>query len=52
MADGGPHVPAPKVSRPSKKKTAHQTKTMEPPQKDPPKQNTHEGLSLHWNQKW
>ena len=36
MADRGPHVPAPKVG---KAKTAHQTKTREPPQKNPPKQN-------------
>ena len=37
IANRGPHAPAPKVSRPPETKTAHQTKTKEPPQKNPPK---------------
>ena len=36
MADRGPPAPAPKASR---AKTAHQTKTREPPHKNTPKQN-------------
>ena len=36
MADKGPPAPAPKAVR---AKNAHQTKTKEPPQKNPPKQN-------------
>ena len=37
MADRGPHVPAPKAGR---VKAAHQTKTREHPQKNPPKQKS------------
>ena len=48
MADRGPHAPVPKASG---AKTAHQTKTMEPPQKKTLQNKIPQKLPLNLKQK-